>query len=85
MKINNMKYVEEAQRNSNHEEEIIGQWFDMRNERKKSNGHDRSKEENMNLMETIKNLQKYGQSHKEDIERLITTKEKQDEFNIKLL
>jgi ribosomal protein S15P/S13E len=74
-----MTDVEEAQRNSIHEEEIRGQWFDMSNERTKSNGHDKSKEESMNLMETIKNLQKYVQSHKADNERLRTTKEQQDD------
>jgi hypothetical protein len=57
----------------------------MRNERTKSNGHDEGKEESINLVETIKNLQKYVQSYKEYNERLRKSKEQKDGFNIKLL
>jgi hypothetical protein len=39
----------------------------------------------MNLVETIKSLQKDVQSYKVDNERLMKSKEKQDGFNIKLL
>jgi hypothetical protein len=50
---------EDTQRIYNHEEEIRGQWINMSNERTESNGHDEGKEESINLVETIKNLQKY--------------------------
>jgi hypothetical protein len=39
----------------------------------------------MNLVETIKSLQKYVQSYKADNESLMKSKEQQDGFNIKLL
>jgi hypothetical protein len=39
----------------------------------------------MNLVETIKNLQKDIQSYKADNGRLLKSKEEQDDFNIKLL
>ena len=37
------------------------------------------------MAETIKNLQKYVQSHKVDNERLMRAKEKQEDFNMKLM
>jgi hypothetical protein len=40
---------------------------------------------NMNMVETIKNLQKDVQSHKANNERLMKDKEQQDDFNMKLL
>jgi hypothetical protein len=39
----------------------------------------------MNMVETINNLQKDVQIHKYDNERLMKAKEKQDDFNMKLL
>jgi hypothetical protein len=39
----------------------------------------------MNLVETIKGLQKYVQIYKFDNERLMRDKEKQDDFNVKLM
>jgi hypothetical protein len=50
-----------------------------------SNGHGEERNEDMNLAETIKNLQKDVQIHKDDNERLMKDKEKQDDFNVKLL
>jgi hypothetical protein len=44
-----------------------------------------SKEEHINLVETIKGLQKDVQIYKFDNERLMKSKEKQDGFNIKLM
>jgi hypothetical protein len=41
-----------------------------------SNGHGDERNENMNMAETIKNLQKDVQIHKEDNERLMKSKEK---------
>ena len=51
----------------------------------KSNGHGDERNENMNMVETIKNLQKDVQSHKDDNERLMKAKEQHDDFNMKLL
>jgi hypothetical protein len=45
----------------------------------------KSKEECMNLVETIKVLQKDVQIYKVDNERLMKAKEQQDEFNVKLI
>jgi hypothetical protein len=45
----------------------------------------KSKEERINLVETIKGLQKYVQSYKVDNERLMKAKEQQDDFNVKLM
>jgi hypothetical protein len=50
-----------------------------------SNGHGEGRDENVNMVETIKNLQKDVQSHKADNESLMRAKEQQDEFNMKLL
>jgi hypothetical protein len=44
-----------------------------------------SKEECMNLVETIKVLQKYVQSYKSNNESFVRAKEKQDDFNVKLM
>jgi tryptophan synthase alpha subunit len=44
-----------------------------------------SKEECINLVETIKELQKYFQSYKVDNGRLMKSKEQQDDFNINLM
>ena len=49
-----------------------------------SNGLGEGRHENMNMEETIKNLQKNVQSHKYDNERLMRAKEQQDDFNMKL-
>jgi hypothetical protein len=57
----------------------------MGNEGTNSNGHGEGKEESMNLVETIKSLQKDVQSYKDDNERLMKSKEKQEGFNIKLM
>ena len=39
----------------------------------------------MNLVETIKGLQKDVQSYKVDNERLMKSKEEQDDFNVNLM
>jgi len=39
----------------------------------------------MNMVETIKKLQKYVQSHKDDNERLMKDKEQQEDFNMNLM
>jgi hypothetical protein len=50
-----------------------------------SNRHGEERNEDMNMVDTIKNLQKDVQSHKVDNERLMKSKEPQDDFNMKLL
>jgi predicted RNase H-like nuclease (RuvC/YqgF family) len=50
-----------------------------------SNGHGEGRDENMNMVETIKNLQRDVQSHKDDNESLMRSKEQHDDFNMKLL
>jgi hypothetical protein len=50
-----------------------------------SNGHGEGKDENLNIVETIKKLQKDVQSHKDNNERLMKYKEQQEEFNMKLM
>jgi hypothetical protein len=40
-----------------------------------SNGHGEERDGNMNMAETIKNLQKDVQSHKDDNKRIMITKE----------
>jgi hypothetical protein len=50
-----------------------------------SNGHGDERNENMNMEETIKNLQKDVQSHKDNNERLMKDKDQHDDFNMKLL
>jgi hypothetical protein len=54
-------------------------------ERTNSNGHGEESNEKMNMVETIKKLQKDVQIHKDDNERLMRAKEQQDNFNMKLL
>jgi hypothetical protein len=49
-----------------------------------SNGYGEERDENLNMVETIKNLQKDVQRHKDDNERLMRAKEQQDDFNMKL-
>jgi hypothetical protein len=43
-----------------------------------SNGHGEGRDENMNMVETIKKLQKDVQSHKSDNARLMRDKEQQE-------
>jgi hypothetical protein len=49
------------------------------------NGHGDERNENMNMAETFKNLQKDVQTHKYDNESLMRAKEPQYDFNMKLL
>ena len=47
----------------------------MGNEETNSNGHGEGKEENMNMVETIKSFQKDVQTKKDDNERIMKSKE----------
>jgi hypothetical protein len=68
-----------------HEEEIKGMYVHMVNEGTNSNGHREGKEESMNLVETIKSLQRDVLSHKVDNERLMKAKKQQEDFGINLM
>ena len=57
------------------EDEIRGMDVHMSNEGTNSNGHGEGKEENVNMVETIKNLKKDVQSHKENNKSLMKAKE----------
>jgi hypothetical protein len=59
----------------NQEDEIIGMDAHLGIEGTNSNGHGEGKDENMNMVEIIRNLQKDVQSHKDDIERLMKSRE----------
>jgi hypothetical protein len=50
-----------------------------------SNRHGEGRDENMNMVETIKSLQKDVQIHKFDNESLIRANEQQEDFNMKLM
>jgi hypothetical protein len=56
--------MEDTQGDYIQEDEIRGMDVHMGIEGTNSNGHGEGKEENMNMVETIKNLQKDVQSHK---------------------
>jgi hypothetical protein len=77
--------VEEAQGNYSHPEKSRGMDVHLGMEGTNSNRHGEERNEDMNMAETIKNLQKDVQSHKDDNERLMKAKEQQDDFNMKLL
>jgi hypothetical protein len=77
--------MEEAQGNYIQEYEVIGMDVHLSIEGKKSNGHGEERNENMNMVETIKHLYKDVQSHKDYNERIMRAKEQQDDFNMKLL
>jgi hypothetical protein len=67
--------MEDAQGAYIHEDEVRVMYVDMGNEGTNSNGHVEGREESMNLVETIKKLQKDFQSYKDDNERPMKAKE----------
>jgi len=68
-----------------HEEEDKGLYVSMGIVGIESNGHEEGKGESMNLVETIKNLQRDVQRYKDDNDRLMKFNEPKYGFNIKLL
>jgi hypothetical protein len=68
--------MEESQENYSHPYESRGMDVHLGIEGTNSNGHREERNENMNMAETIKNLQKNVQIHKADNERLMRAKEK---------
>ena len=77
--------MEDAQRTYNREDKVRRMYDNIGDGGTYSNGHGEGKEESMNLVKTIKSLQKDVQSYKVDNDRLMKSKEEQDAFNIKLL
>jgi hypothetical protein len=69
----------------NHEYEIKGMYVHLGIEGTNSNGHGEGKDENLNMEETIRKLQNDVQSYKVDNEKLMKSKEKQEEFNMNLM
>jgi hypothetical protein len=68
--------MEEVQGTYSQEDEIIGMDVHLGIEGTNSNGHGEGRDENVTMVETIKNLQKDVQSHKYGNERLMRAKEK---------
>jgi hypothetical protein len=50
-----------------------------------SGGHGEGRDENMKMVETIRNFQKDVQRHKSYNERIMRVKEKQEDFNMNLM
>jgi hypothetical protein len=67
--------MEEEHGNYSHTENRRGVDVDLGVEGTNSNGHGEERNEDMNMVETIKNLQKDVQSHKANNERLMKSKE----------
>jgi hypothetical protein len=67
--------MEYSQEDYIQEDEIIGMDVHMSIEGTNSNAHGEGRDENMNMVETIKNLQKEVQRHKDDNERLMRSKD----------
>jgi hypothetical protein len=67
--------MEETQGNYSKKYERRGMNVHLDIEGTNSNGHGEERNENLNMVETIKNLQKDVQSHKSDNERIMRAKE----------
>jgi 4-hydroxy-3-methylbut-2-en-1-yl diphosphate synthase IspG/GcpE len=66
--------MEETHQDCIQEDEIKGMDVHVGIEGRIYNGHGEGKDENMNMVKNIKNLQKYVQSHKHDNKRLMKSK-----------
>jgi hypothetical protein len=77
--------MEYSQGNYIQQDDIRGMDVHLGIEGTKSNGHGEGRDENMNMVETIKDFQRDVQSHKDDNERIMRAKEKQEEFNMNLM
>jgi hypothetical protein len=67
--------MEDAQEAYSQDDEVRGMNFHMGIEGTNSNGHGEGKDEDINLVETIRKLQEDVQSHKDDNESLMKAKE----------
>jgi hypothetical protein len=77
--------MEYAQRTYIHGDEVKGLYVNMGSVRIESNGHGEGKEEIMNLVETIKNIQRDVLSYNVDNEKLMRAQEHQNGIKIRLL
>jgi hypothetical protein len=77
--------MEEAWGTYIQEDEIRGMDVHLGIEGINSNRHGDERNGNMNMVETIKNLQKDVQIHKANNERIMRAKEQQNDFNMKLM
>jgi hypothetical protein len=77
--------MEETWRHYSQQDESRGMNVHLDIEITNSNGHGEERDQNLNIVETIKNLQKDVQTHKVDNERIMRAKEHHDYFNMKLL
>jgi hypothetical protein len=77
--------MEDAHGTYNQEDDIRGMDVHLGIEGTNSNGHGEGRDENMNMVETIKNLQKDVQRHKDDNERIMRAKEQQEDLKMKLM
>jgi hypothetical protein len=75
--------MDDAQEAYSQEDEIRGMNVQLGMEGTNSNGHGEEKDDNMNMVETIRNMRKDVQSHKANNERVMKSKEQQEEFNMK--
>jgi hypothetical protein len=77
--------MEEAHDAYSSEDEVRGMDVHLGIEGTNSNGHGEEIDKEVNMMKIIKNLQKDVQMHQEDNKRLMRAKEKQGDFNMKLM
>jgi hypothetical protein len=77
--------MEEAQDAYSQENEVRGMDVHLGVEGTNSNGHGKEIDKDVGMMKIIKNLQKDVQIHQADNERLKRAKEKQEDFNMKLM
>jgi hypothetical protein len=77
--------MEDTQGDYIQEGDIGGMDVHMGIEDANSIGYGEGKEESLNLVETIKNLKKDVQIHQANNERLMKSKEQQEEFNMNLM
>jgi hypothetical protein len=77
--------MEEAQNASSSENEAKGMDVHLGVEGSNSNGHGEEIDKEGHMMKIIERLQKDAQTHREDSRKLMKAKEKQGEFNLKLM
>jgi hypothetical protein len=77
--------MEEAQNASSSENEAKGMDVHLGVEGSNSNGHGEEIDKEGRMMKIIERLQKDAQTHRADSRKLMKAKEKQGEFNLKLM
>jgi len=77
--------MEDGQESYSEDYEVRGINVHLGIEGTNSNGHGERKDEDINLVETIRKLQAYVQRNKFDNQRLMKAKEKHEYFNMNLM